>query len=134
MQRHVAAKRKGRTAQSYREALEKHIYPVIKSCRVTNVRRADMATIHSAMQATPSAANRVLAVVSSIWNWAARREEVMLAANPCSGIDRYPEHGRERFLTSDELARLGDALRETRIDPFRGGGDPLIDSDRRSSS
>jgi integrase len=126
MQRHVATKRKGRTAQSYREALEKHIYPAIKSCRVTNVRRADMATIHSALKATPSAANRVLAVVSSIWNWAARREEVMLVANPCSGIERYPEHGRERFLTSDELARLGDALRETRIDPFAAAAIRLL--------
>lgn len=50
----------------------------------------------------------------------------MLAANPCSGIERYPEHGRERFLTSDELARLGDALRETRIDPFAAAAIRLL--------
>jgi integrase len=32
--------------------------------------------------------------------------------NPAGRIERYREHKRERFLTSDELARLGDALRE----------------------
>ena len=28
------------------------------------------------------------------------------------GIEQYPEKGRERFLTADELTRLGDAVRE----------------------
>ena len=32
--------------------------------------------------------------------------------NPARGITRYREQGRERFLTTDELARLGDALHE----------------------
>ena len=31
--------------------------------------------------------------------------------NPCSGIERYAENARERFLTSEEFARLGDAMR-----------------------
>jgi len=91
--------------------LEKHVYPAIKSRRIVDVRRSDMAKLHSAMEATPSAANRVLAVVSSVWNWAARREEVSATANPCLRIERYAENARERFLTSEELARLGDALR-----------------------
>jgi integrase len=111
LRQHVAAKRKERTQESYRETLEKHVYPAIKSRRIVDVRRSDMAKLHSAMEATPSAANRVLAVVSSVWNWAARREEVSATANPCLRIERYAENARERFLTSEELARLGDALR-----------------------
>ena len=31
--------------------------------------------------------------------------------NPCLGIERYAENARERYLTSEEFARLGDALR-----------------------
>ena len=112
MRQHVAAKRKSRTEASYREVLEKHVYPAIQSQRIVEVRRADMAKLHSAMQATPSAANRVLAVVSSVWNWAARRDEVDAGSNPASGIERFPEQGRERFLTGEELARLGAALAE----------------------
>src|SRR5205807_7410051 len=32
--------------------------------------------------------------------------------NPARGIEQYPEKGRERFLSADELTRLGDAVRE----------------------
>jgi integrase len=32
--------------------------------------------------------------------------------NPARGLDKYPERGRERFLSAAELARLGDAIRE----------------------
>ena len=43
-----------------------------------------------------------------------RRASIRLSSgfNPTRGIDRYPEKGRERFLTADELGRLGDAIRE----------------------
>jgi integrase len=32
--------------------------------------------------------------------------------NPARGIEKYAEEGRERFLSTDELTRLGDAIRE----------------------
>ena len=32
--------------------------------------------------------------------------------NPTKHIERFREQRRERFLTSEELARLGDAIRE----------------------
>jgi integrase len=56
-----------------------------------------------------------LALISSIWNWAARSDEVVDADNPATArrIERYPENGRERYLTSEELGRLGDALRDS---------------------
>ena len=42
--------------------------------------------------------------------------------NPAKRIGRYREHRRERFLTSEELARLGDVLREGETEglPWRG--------------
>jgi integrase len=114
---HVATKRKARTGNEYRRILQTRILPAIGSKRIVEVRRGDVARLHAKLVDTPYEANRMLALVSSIWNWAAKRDEVELSANPCRGIERYSEQGRERFLTSDELARLGDALRETRIDP-----------------
>jgi integrase len=33
-------------------------------------------------------------------------------SNPCSKIERYPENHRERFLSAEELARLGATLRQ----------------------
>jgi integrase len=109
---HVRAKREARTAEEYERLLRNRIYPTIGSKRVVEVRRADVTRLHAAMSATPRAANHAMSVVSAIWNWAARRDEITAAANPAKGVERYSEHGRERFLKTDELARLGDALRE----------------------
>ena len=112
MRLHVAAKRKTRTGEEYERLLRLYALPAIGSRRVLDVRRADIARLHGSMAATPRAANHALALVSAIWNWAARRDEVALADNPAKGIERYPEQGRERFLTSEEFARLGAALSE----------------------
>jgi integrase len=109
---HVAAKRKGRTAEEYEALLRAHVLPALGTKRVLDVRRADVAKLHAQLSATPFQANRALALISAIWNWAARRDEVALADNPARGIERYPERSRERFLTSDEFARLGTALSE----------------------
>jgi integrase len=108
---HVATKRKARTGAEYRRMLRLHILPAIGSKRVTEVRRIDVARLHGALAGTPYEANRCLAVISSIWAWADRRDETGAAANPCKGVERYPEKSRERYLTINELGRLGDALR-----------------------
>jgi integrase len=108
---HVALKRKSRTQASYREVLNNHILPAIGSKQVVDVRRADVARLHGKLRHVPYQANHVLAIISAIWNWAAKRDEVKFADNPAKAIERYPEHGRERFLTAEELGRLGDVLR-----------------------
>ena len=109
---HVAAKRKGRTGHEYARILNAYVLPAIGSKRVLDVRRGDVARMHAKLSDAPYQANRALALVSAIWNWAARREEVAFADNPARAIERCAEAGRERYLTSEELARLGDALRQ----------------------
>jgi integrase len=109
---HVATKRKGRTANEYRRILQSHVVPAIGSKRIADVHRTDVAKLHGKLVDTPYEANRALALVSAVWNWAAKRGEVTLSDNPAKAIERYREHRRERFLSSEELARLGDALRE----------------------
>ncbi|UZX11207.1 site-specific integrase [Methylocystis sp. MJC1] len=47
--------------------------------------------------------------------WAESRGFVQ-GHNPARRIERYREQGRERFLSSDELSRLGDALRLAEMD------------------
>jgi integrase len=109
---HVATKRKSRTGGEYRRVLQTRILPALGSKRIVDVRRADVARLHGKLAETPYEANRVLALISVVWNWAARRDEVASADNPAKAIERYPEQGRERFLTSEELGRLGAALAE----------------------
>ena len=108
---HVAAKRKPRTFYEYDRLLRVHLLPSVGSRRIVDLTRKDVARLHAKLSDRPVAANRCLLVISSIWNWAARRDEVSATENPAKGIERNPESPRERFLKNEEFARLGDALR-----------------------
>jgi integrase len=89
------------------------VQPALGSKRAREVTSADVGKLHRKIGTkTPVTANRVVAVLSSLFSWAARLGKVPKDLNPARGITRYREARRERFLTSEELARLGDALRE----------------------
>ena len=47
----------------------------------------------------------------TVWNWAAGKGEIA-GVTPTKGLERNPERNRERYLTGDELRRLGKALRD----------------------
>jgi integrase len=53
-------------------------------------------------------ANRVIAMLSKMFALAVRWE--MRADNPVRGIEHNTEHARRRYMTSDELARIVEAL------------------------
>src|SRR5262249_3922144 len=109
---HVEAKRKPSTAAHYRSLLEKVVLPKLGSRKAQQVTPSDLAKLHAKMRNRPYQANRMLEVVGSLYSFAGRRKMLPLGFNPARGIEQYPEKGRERYLTGDELARLGDAVRE----------------------
>jgi integrase len=111
MAHHVRVKRKTRTAEEYQRLIDLHLLPKLGSRRMVDIKRSDVSRLHAAMSDRPFAANRSLAVLSAVWNWAARRDELPFDRNPVRGIEKNPEQGRERFLTREELGRLGEALR-----------------------
>ncbi len=108
---HVDEMRKPRTAAEYRRLADLHIRPALGSATMREVKRADLAGLRAALRETPIMANRVLAVFGSMWSHAAKVGDVEADANPVRGIERYRERARERFLSVDELTRIGDALR-----------------------
>jgi integrase len=109
---HVEAKRKPSTATHYRSLLEKDVLPELGSRKAEQVTPSDLAKLHARMRNRPYQANRMLEVVGSLYSFAGKRKVFPIGFNPARGIEQYPEKGRERFLTWDELARLGDAIRE----------------------
>ncbi len=108
---HMAEKRKASTAKEARRLIERHVLPRLGMKPLAGVTKGDMAAMHHGMRKTPTEANRTLATMKALWNWC---EAVGLlpdgAANPCRKIERNPEKRRERFLSADEMARLGEAL------------------------
>jgi integrase len=51
-------------------------------------------------------------VKDELYAFTAKRKLTPAGFNPARGIEQYPEKGRERFLTANELTRLGEAVRE----------------------
>jgi integrase len=109
---HIEAKRKPATASHYRDILQRMVVPELGTRQGQKVTTADLARLHVRMKKRPYQANRMLAVVGSLFAFARKRKFVPDGFNPVRGIDKYPEKGRERFLSGQELARLGGAIRE----------------------
>ena len=103
---------KPRTEVEYKHAVNRYIVPALGSIRVVSLGRDDVAALHHEMRDKPYQANRTLGVVSKMMNlaeaWGLRPDR----SNPCYHIRKYKEGKRERFLTAEELARLGKALDE----------------------
>ena len=107
---HAEAKRKSSTAAEYRRLLDKIILPALGKRKVADVTRAEATRLHHTNRAAPYQANRVLALLSKMFNLAERWGLRSDGSNPCRHVERFPEKKRERMLSPGELARLGDAL------------------------
>lgn len=97
----------------YRIILRKHIVPHLGSMKAVAVTRVDVQRAHGKMSKSARySANRAMALLSAAYVWGSKRGAVPEGMNPAAAIDRNKEVARERYLTPEEMARLGDALRE----------------------
>jgi integrase len=119
MSEHVQSRRKARTAESYQQALDLHILPLLGRTPIGDISQADAIRLHESLRATPVQANRVLRTLSSLLTWSMRGNGRYrpLGPNPCFGVELYPEAKRTRYLTEAEYARVGRALRTAKIAP-----------------
>ncbi len=76
--------------------------------RVQSIDRHDVEALHMRLSKTPYQANRVLALLSTMfglsihWGWR--------SDNPVKGVQKYLEVKRDRWLNQDELQRLWEVL------------------------
>ena len=109
---HVEKKRKPGTAAFYRHILSKIVKPELGRSKADKVTRKQIAKLHAKLHKTPFQANRVLAVIGSMYTFAERTGAVPEGTNPVRKIDKFKEHRRERFLAGAELEQLGAAIKE----------------------
>ncbi|MXN63874.1 tyrosine-type recombinase/integrase [Stappia sp. GBMRC 2046] len=105
-------KLKPATREDYARALRTYVVPALGHLKAEQVSAADLNRVHLSLADRPYRANRVMAYLGSVYGWAARQGHVPRGFNPASDIQKFREAGRERYLTGDELKRLGDALHE----------------------
>ena len=94
------------------------ILPWFRGRPIAGITRRDIQQWFVSLHATPVAADRSAPVLSVILKQAEVYGYRPEGSNPCTGIKRYRRRGRERFLTTDEMRRLGcvlDRYRESHL-------------------
>ncbi|MBF0311091.1 MAG: tyrosine-type recombinase/integrase, partial [Magnetococcales bacterium] len=128
LQEGVATK-KATTIASDRGRIERHIKPLMGKKRVDQVTRADVQRLMNAVAEGKTAADiktgprgraivtggkgvatQCVLLLSTLFVFAISRG--LRADNPASGIKKFPTQKMERFLTGEELARLGEVIQE----------------------
>ncbi len=112
LSQHAEVKKRPRSIASDKTLLRLHVLPSLGRLKVADVTRADISNLHHAMKGRPGAANRTLALLSKMMNLAEKWGLRPDGSNPCRHVERYPERKMERFLSGEELGRLGAVLAE----------------------
>jgi integrase len=112
MTEHVEPKLKPGTANLYRDILNRVVKPELGTVKADKLTRAAVAKLHGKLRATPVHGNRMLTVLASMYGFARSGNIVPEGTDPVRKICKYPEERRERFLTGEELERLGAAIRQ----------------------
>lgn len=110
LEQYATLHKKPRSVVEDRRNLDNHVLPVLSNKSLEKISRADVAQLHHRLRTSPTAANRVLSLLTTMLNLAERWGLRPDGSNPCRHIQRFKEDRRERFLSSEELARLGHAL------------------------
>jgi integrase len=111
---HAEPKLKASTAVKYRKYFASYVLPSLGAKRARDVTHRDIDRLHRSMgeRGAETTANRVAALVSTMYGWAGKAGLVPRDLAPARDVTRFKERARERYLTSEEFARLGDALHE----------------------
>jgi integrase len=106
MEDYSKPKNRARTVESNQGYINRHIIPKLGALKVREVSRPDVSSLVTRMKKTPVTANRVLSCLRKMFNmaevWGFRDD----GTNPCRHIPKYPENGKTRLITDDEMIRL----------------------------
>lgn len=100
------------TRTEYQRLISGAIVPALGRFGIREVARADVIRLHTSLKATPRKANFALAVLSKLMSWCEVEGLRDPNSNPCRQIKKYREASRQRFLSDDELDRLGGVLKD----------------------
>lgn len=123
-----ARTKKASTLEMDRSRLNSHVLPLLGSKRVSHVSKSDIDRMmkdiaggktskdvktksrgRSRVTGGEGVANRTLGMLGGIFEFAI--QEGLRTDNPTRGVKKYRERKLTRFLSNEELARLGEALR-----------------------
>ncbi|HRD74695.1 MAG TPA: tyrosine-type recombinase/integrase [Hyphomicrobiaceae bacterium] len=104
-----------RTRVEYERLIRLYLNPAFGAKPLTAITRADVSTASLAWSDTPRSANFALTVLSKLMTWS-KDEGLREGDNPVTRVKRYKEVRRERYLSLDEVSRIGAALADCERD------------------
>ena len=100
------------TLKANRYYYANQIRPWFRARSIADITAADVSAWFASLHATPVAADRSMPILSVIMNCSETYGYRPEDSNPCRGIRRYRRKGRERFLSEEEIRRLGRVLEQ----------------------
>jgi integrase len=105
---YAACFKKPSSAKSDKSNLDNHVLPLIGTKKVSEVTRADIESVKTAIKEGKNSANRTVSLLSKMMGCAV--DWGMRPDNPALRIKKYPERRKDRFLDTEEIRRLLAAL------------------------
>lgn len=87
----------------------KYLAPRFAKKRISTVKYDDVADMMDSLKATPYMANRLLALLSKMFNMAVAPFK-WVDHSPCKGVVRYKEEKRRRYMKGEEAANIAALL------------------------
>ena len=105
-----AAQVKPKTLRENTRIVKEYVKPKLGRLKAAVLQHEDVDDLHKSLSATPYMANRVLAVVSGMFNYAEKRRLRMPGTNPCRHVRHFKEDKRRRYMRRDEAHRVAAVL------------------------
>jgi len=105
----VAYKDKGRNNMGYAKS---HILPYFGQRKLDEITSKDVRSFLDSLAHISTTANRCFALLSMAFKKAEDWEYLPPRSNPCTGVNKYKENKKQRFLSDAELKRLENSLIE----------------------
>ncbi len=107
MERHGSLKKSGHDDAL---VIRADILPKLKNVRVKDATHDQIDRFHKSMAHKPYQANRILSLLSKMFNLAEKWGYRPLNTNPCRHVVRFSEEKRKRYMNREEAARIAEAL------------------------
>lgn len=105
---HVCVKNRENTAAEKERNWATHVAPFLASSKIEDVTRNHIYEIRNRMAHIPANANIVIALLSSMFSFAIKRD--LCSANPVSGVEKFPKRAREICFSWDQMDRIVAAV------------------------
>lgn len=108
MESEAEGKKRPHTVRDDKRMAEKIIRPKLGGYRLKAIGKRDVEALHGSLKSTPYQANRVLALLSAMFNFAI--EAKWRVDNPCKSVKKFAEEKRESWLSVEQIQRFREGL------------------------